>query len=110
VAEEELEWPPPAARVRAALWRAESHLERREYMAASRDLVLVLELVGGDERELLRGLHHLAAAGYKGQTGDPTRGRRQLAHARRRLAAYCPAYRELALTALLDRVERDLGS
>ena len=110
VSEEELEWPPPAARLRAALWRAESHLERREYAAASRALAEVFELVGADERELLHGLHHLAAAGYKGQTGHPTRGRRQLAHARRRLAAYCPTHRELDLTTLLDRVERDLGS
>ena len=110
MSEEELEWPPPAARLRAALWRAESHLERREYAAASRALAEVFELVGGDERELLHGLYHLAAAGYKGQTGHPTRGRRQLAHARRRLAAYCPAHRELDLTTLLDRVERDLGS
>ena len=107
--EEELEWPPPAARVRAALWRAEGHLERREYSAASRALAEVFELVGADERELVRGLYHLAAAGYKGQAGDRARGRRQLAHARRRLAAYPESHRDLELAALLDRVERDLG-
>ena len=110
MAGEELAWPPPAARVRAALWRVERHLERREYSAASRALAEVFELAGADEHELFHGLYHLAAAGYKGQAGDRIRGRRQLAHARRRLAGYLPSYRELDLTALVDRVERDLGS
>ncbi len=110
VEEGELEWPPPEARVRAALWRAEGHLTRREYAAASRTLAEVFRLVGADERELLRGLNHLAAAGYKGQAGDLGRARRQLLHARRRLAAYLPGHREIDLTALLDRVERDLGA
>ena len=105
----ELDWPPPAARIRAALWRAEGHLERCEYSAAFRALAEVFELVGPDERELLRGLYHLAAAGYKGQAGDRLRGRRQLEHARRRLAAYPPSHRDLDLALLLDRVERDLG-
>ena len=35
-----------------------------------------------------RGLHHLAAAGYRAQLGDFERARRQLKHARRRLAPY----------------------
>ena len=109
MAGEDLEWPPPASRVRAALWRAGGHLERREYSAASRALAEVFELVGAGERELLRGLYHLAAAGYKGQAGDCTRGRRQLAHARRRLAAYPASHRDLDLAPLLERVERDLG-
>lgn len=98
--EEREEWPPPDARVRSALWRAEGHLERREYAAASRVLAEAFGL-GGDEG-LLRGLHHLAAAGYKAQDGDPARARRQLEHARRRLGR-----RRARLVRL---VECDLGS
>jgi hypothetical protein len=108
--EEELDWPPPEARVRAALWRGTGHLERREYAAASRALVEVVELVPEDELELLRGLHHLAAAGYKAQAGDRARAGRQLAHARRRLAPYLPAQGEIDLTVLVELVERDLRS
>jgi hypothetical protein len=83
---EEDDWPPPEARVRAALWRAEGHFERREYFAASAALAPVFGLAG-DEEGLVRGLHHLAAAGYRHQIGDDDRARRQLEHARRRLEA-----------------------
>jgi hypothetical protein len=79
------EWPPPAARLRAIRWRAEGHLDRREFVAASRAL---REGFGLGEDDLLRGLYHLAAAGYKAQTGDTVRARRQLEHARRRLALH----------------------
>jgi hypothetical protein len=79
------EWPPPAARLRSIRWRVEEHLERREFVAAS----LALEDgFGLGEDELLRGLYHLAAAGYRAQTGDAVRARRQLEHARRRLALH----------------------
>jgi hypothetical protein len=77
------EWPPPRARVQSAIWRAEGHIEHAEYAQATRALAEVFGL-GGDE-ELLRGLHHLAAAGRKHQDGEPERARRQLEHARRRL-------------------------
>jgi hypothetical protein len=77
------DWPPPTARIQSAIWRAEGHIERAEYAQAARALADVFGL-GGDE-ELLRGLHHLAAAGRKHQDGQPERARRQLEHARRRL-------------------------
>jgi hypothetical protein len=97
------EWPPPEARVRSALWQAEGHLERREYFAASRTLASIFGL-GGAKEALTRGLHHLAAAGYRHQVGDDARARRQLAHARRRLAAFPET------AALVELVEQDLGS
>jgi hypothetical protein len=100
---EEDDWPPPEARVRAALWQAEGHFERREYFAASSALAPVFGLAGEDE-ELLRGLHHLAAAGYRHQTGEGARARRQLEHARTRLAAYPDAM------PLVELVEQDLES
>ncbi|HET9461885.1 MAG TPA: hypothetical protein VFO56_08115 [Gaiellaceae bacterium] len=87
--EEELEeWPPPEARVRSALWRAEGHLERREYYAAFSALTDALQAAGTAERRLLLGLRHLSAAGYRVQDGDRARARRQLAHARRRLTPF----------------------
>jgi predicted acyl esterase len=91
----EEEWPPPEARRQGAIWRAEGHLERQEYAAAAS------ALEGLHDPEA-RGLHHLAAAGYKLQEGDLESARRQLAHARRRLGdhplvrALESAHRELA--------------
>lgn len=100
------DWPPPEARVRAALWRLEEHFERGEFFAASRALAEVLELVPPEERGFFRGLHHLAAAGYKRQCGDERGSARQLAHARRRLTPFLPVHRELDLAALVAAVER----
>jgi predicted negative regulator of RcsB-dependent stress response len=100
VEEDEEEWPPPKARVRSAIWRAESHIERGEYAQAARALAQVFGL-GGDEA-LLRGLYHLAAAGRKHQDGQPDRARRQLEHARRRLGRRRPR--------LVELVERELAS
>jgi hypothetical protein len=101
--DEEYDWPPPDVRVRSGLWQAEGHLERREYYAASRVLASVFELPDG-KRSLTRGLHHLAAAGYRHQIGDDVRAWRQLAHARRRLAAFPDA------THLVELVEHHLKS
>jgi hypothetical protein len=82
------EWPPRANRLRAIRWRAEAHFEREEFFAATRTLAEAFALVGPEEGEMFRGLHHLAAAGYRHQTGETQRAARQLAHARRRLASF----------------------
>jgi hypothetical protein len=82
------EWPPRADRLRGILWRAEGHLERNEFFAATRTLAEAFELLRPGEDQVYRGLHHLAAAGYRHQLGDAARAERQLAHARRRLAAH----------------------
>lgn len=81
------EWPPREGRVRSALWDAERSIERREYLVVTSRLASVFGLAG-EEEELVRGLHHLGAAGYRAQTGEPLRARRQLERARRRLAPY----------------------
>jgi hypothetical protein len=72
------EWPPREGRRQGAIWSAEGHIERREFYAAS----AALEGFFDDEA---RGLHHLAAAGFKAQCGHLDRARRQLVHARRRV-------------------------
>jgi hypothetical protein len=74
----EEDWPPPEARRQGAIWRAEGHLEREEFAAAAAALEGLYDVEAC-------GLRHLAAAGYRLQEGDPERGRRQLAYARRRL-------------------------
>jgi hypothetical protein len=97
------EWPPRENRVRAGLWEAEGCLERREYFAATQALARIFGLAGADE-ERVRGLHHLAAAGYKAQTGDLRSAHRQLDHARRRLAGFADT------APLIGLVEEDIGS
>ena len=97
------EWPPRENRVRAALWDAERAIERHEYLVATSRLADVFGL-GGEQEELVRGLHHLGAAGYRAQTGEPTRARRQLERARRRLAPFRDA------APLIDSVARDVES
>jgi hypothetical protein len=105
--EHEDEWPPPDARYRSALWRAEGYLERGEWGQAAVTLDDVLGL--GDD-ELVRGMRHLAAAGYKARDGDQVRAARQLDHARRRLAPYLPAHEEVELAALIEVVRRAVES
>jgi hypothetical protein len=97
------DWPPPAARLLSAIWRAEGHIERGEYFAATDALADVFE-IAGTRAEYVRGLHHLAAAGYKHLDGNPASARRQLAHARRRLSAFPEAAELVAL------VESQIGS
>ena len=103
VARVDEEWPPPEARAQAAIWDAERSLERREYLAATSRLADVFDLAG-DRRELVRGLHHLGAAGYRAQDGDSERARRQLEQARRRLAPFPDA------APLVELVARDVES
>jgi hypothetical protein len=97
-----VEWPPPEARLTAILWRAEGHLERSEFLAAASALD---EGEGLGEDELLAGLRHLAAAGYRSQIGETERARRQLAHARRRLAPFLPEYCGVDLAALIESAD-----
>jgi hypothetical protein len=105
--DEDLDWPPPENRLRAALWRAEGHLERGEYAAAASALE---EAFGLGEDAFVRALYHLAAAGYKRVEGDRRRAERQLAHARRRLAPFLPEYAEVDAAAVLGLVDRDVRS
>jgi len=98
---EEVEWPPSEARLTSALWRAERHFERREFFAAARALD---QARGLDEDAFVAALRHLAAAGYRAQTGEPERAHRQLEHARGRLAPFLPEYREIELEPLLEAV------
>ena len=74
---------------------------RGEYAQASRTLE---EASGLGEDELVAGLRHLAAAGWRTQNGEAERGRRQLAYARKRLAPFVPEHREVEVALLLDAI------
>ena len=89
--------------MQAALWEGERLLERRAYLAASDALSRVFG-IAGEREELVKGLHHLAAAGYRAQLGEADRAGRQLELARRRLADFPDARPLVAL------VERDIES
>jgi hypothetical protein len=101
------EWPPPGARYRSALWRAEGHLERGEWARAADTLEDVLGL---SDDELVHGLLHLAAAGWRAEDDHRQRARKQLEHARRRLAPYLPEREEVDLEALIKVVQHAVES
>ncbi len=105
--EREDEWPPPEARYRSALWRAEGQLERGEWSRAIDTLDDVLGL--GDDN-LVRGMRHLAAAGYRVWDGDRDRARKQLEHARHRLGPYLPEHEDVDLAALIELVHEKVES
>ena len=105
--EHEDDWPPPDARYRSALWRAEGHLEHAEWAQAA---VTLDDVIGLGDDQLVRGLRHLAAAGYRARDGDRVRARRQLEHAQRRLEPYLPAHEQVDVEALLALVRREVES
>lgn len=104
------DWPPPEARIRAALYRAEGHLCRGEWLAAARAVEDGLEDARGERRRLLLGLRHLAAAGYRQEDGDRLRARRQLERARRRLAPFLGEEVDVDVAALLSLVSAEVES
>ena len=104
------DWPPPAARARASLWRAERHLLAGEYAAAGDSLRAAVACGSHKTAAVARGLLQLAAAGYREQAGDPVRAARLLEHARTRLAPFLPRYEEVELDVLLEVVAASLES
>jgi hypothetical protein len=88
-----------------ALFVGESRVRRREWFHAGRAFARAAALAPSDaDRELARGLVHLAAAGFKRLAGDDAGAARQRAHACRRLAPFRPEARQLDLERLIDAV------
>lgn len=100
------EWPPPGARLQGILWGVEGHLLRAEYGQAARALE---DAAGLGEDELVAGLRHLAAAGWRAQSGEPERARRQLAHARRRLEPFLPEAHGVEVAHVVEAVVESAG-
>lgn len=101
----EEEWPPRELRFKAALRRGAGHLQGGEQFAAYRAFAEASAGAVGEDRELARGLVHLAAASYKRRLRDERGCARQLEHARRRLGPFLPTARGIDIASLLDRVE-----
>ena len=99
------DWPTPEARFQGALFFGEAHLRRREYLKAFHHFGRAAQAAEGQDRELARGLMHLAAAGQLGRAGEVEREARQLEHARRRLAPFLPEARRLDIAGLLAEVD-----
>ncbi len=98
-------WPPPEAAFQGALYYGETHLRRGSYGHAYRQFVRAGETAPGpEERELARGLVHLAAAGYKRGAGDRRGYERQLARAVARLGPFLPTAWNLDLAGLVELV------
>jgi len=74
---------------------------QREWLGAYRAFLTAAHAAEGEDRELVRGLAHAAAAGYKRELGDERGRARQLVHARRRLAPFLPQHDGLDLEDLL---------
>jgi hypothetical protein len=88
-----------------ALFVGEAHLRKAEWVHAARAFSRAATLAEAPpDRELARGLVHLAAAGYRRAQGEERRATRQRAYAERRLGPFLPEVRELRLDKLLDRV------
>ena len=102
MADDEEEWPPREARVRAALWAAEGHLLRGEWAQADRVLAPIARLA--DEPDLVRGLRRLAAAGYKAAEADRPRAQRNLVAARGLLEPLLVDCTEIDLATLIESV------
>jgi hypothetical protein len=97
---------PGADLFQGALFVGDSHLRKREWFHAVRAFERAAQLAcSPQDRELARGLLHLAAAGYKGMAGDERGAERQRRRAARRLAPFLPASRRLDVGSLLALVE-----
>ncbi|MEZ5099853.1 MAG: hypothetical protein R3C15_08685 [Thermoleophilia bacterium] len=103
------EWPPRDLAFKAALRRGAQELLTRGYGRASRAFADASRLAEGDDRELARGLVHLAAAGHRLKAGEADSATRQLAHARRRLAPALGRTDPVDVASLVAAVERDPG-
>ena len=94
-------WPPPEYRFRACIRRGTGALHRGEFGAAAQAFAEASHVATGVDREVARGLVHVAAAGYRRRHGDERGFERQLGHAWRRLGPYGPRHGEIDVAALL---------
>jgi predicted metal-dependent hydrolase len=80
-------------------------MRRGEYFEAHEELEIAWRAAPPEERDFYQGLVHVAVAWYQAGRGRPVACASQLAKARRRLAAYAPAYRGVDVAAVLAQVE-----
>src|ERR1700758_5038479 len=76
------------------------HIRAGRYFEAHEDLELVWRGAPAEERDFYQGLVHVAVAWYQAGRGRPIATASQLEKALRRLEAYEPAHRGIAVGAL----------
>jgi uncharacterized protein len=76
-----------------------------EYFAAHEELEDAWRAAEPRERDFLQGLVHVAVAWYQAGRGNRVGCERQLEKARRRLASYAPAHRDVDIDGLLRQLE-----
>ena len=75
------------------------------FFEAHEELELAWRAAPDGERDFLQGLVHVAVAWYQAGRGKPVATARQLEKAARRLAAYAPEHRGVAVGEVLRQVE-----
>ena len=90
----------------AALSAGLELVRRGEYFEAHEELETAWRSAEPGERDFCQGLVHVAVAWYQAARGKRTGCERQLEKARRRLAAYAPAHRDVDVSAVLAQVDR----
>jgi predicted metal-dependent hydrolase len=80
-------------------------IRRGEYFAAHEELEEAWRAAAPEERDFFQGLVHVAVAWYQAGRGNRVGCERQLEKAARRLAAFAPEHRGVAVGATLARVD-----
>jgi predicted metal-dependent hydrolase len=75
------------------------------YFEAHEELELIWRAADAAERDFYQGLVHVAVAWYQAGRGRPIATASQLDKAKRRLAAFAPAHREVDVASVLAQVE-----
>jgi predicted metal-dependent hydrolase len=94
----------------AAIRVALDQVRAGDGFAAHEALEALWRAAGPDERDLYQGLVHVAVATYQESRGNAVGRARQLQKARRRLAAYEPAYEGIAIAAIREWCTRSLAA
>ncbi|MEO5633897.1 DUF309 domain-containing protein [Gaiella sp.] len=79
-------------------------IDSGQYFAAHESLEDAWRAAPKDERDFFQGLVHIAVAWYQAERRNKVGWQRQLAKARRRLAAYEPVHRGLDVEDLLSQL------
>jgi len=80
-------------------------MRRGEYFEAHEELEIAWRTAPPEERDFLQGLVHVTVAWYQAGRGRPVACASQLEKARRRLAAYAPAHRDVDVASVLAQVD-----
>ncbi len=75
------------------------------FFEAHEELELAWRAAPAAERDFFQGLVHVTVAWYQAERGRPVACKSQLEKARRRLAAFAPAHRGVAVASVLQQVD-----